>query len=116
MKIHGLVYVVLGVLMALYARFIGSQVDSGAMVLFFWVGVGFLVFGVFRLILGYVFKDKEKVSRRESPALNNLKKQKEDFMRKQTINSSGEIVSCGRCGTRHYKNSNFCHMCGYSLK
>ncbi len=119
MKIHGAVYVVLGLLMALYARFIGRQVDSGAMVLFFWIGIGFVVFGVFRLIINYVMSDKAdkaEKSKTENSKLDVLKKEKQAFENSSNNSYSSQIISCSRCGTRHYSNSNFCHMCGLSLK
>lgn len=130
-KIHGAVYVILGILMAAYSRFIQNKVQKPSMSLFFWVGIGFLVYGVFRLLIQYVFSDKSASKKNISssnPALDRLKREKEMLMNKNNTNnnstnsntsqdsSSKEIVACPRCKTKHYSNSNFCHMCGFSLK
>ncbi|MCC7574687.1 hypothetical protein KO361_03795 [Candidatus Woesearchaeota archaeon] len=117
-KIHGSVWMILGVLMAVYSKFIQSKIQKSSLSLFFWVGIGFVVFGVFRLIIDYVLSDSSKKSRKDNDVdsvLDRLKKEK-DEMSKNHVYSSKEIISCARCGTRHYSNSNFCHMCGYSLK
>ena len=129
MKIHGFVYVVLGILMALYARFIQSKVQKSSLSLFFWIGIAFLVFGIFRLITSYVFNDKstkEKSVPKVNPRLEALRLEKQKFMSGSNSssnsnvsnphNDSREIVECSRCMTKHYSNSNFCHMCGASLK
>jgi hypothetical protein len=131
MKIHGFVYVVLGILMSLYARFIQSKVQKSSLSLFFWIGIGFLVFGIFRLITSYVFGDKtrkEESASKVNPRLEALRLEKERIMSRSNSesnsnfdvnnpqNDSREIVECPRCLTRHYSNSRFCHMCGSSLK
>ena len=122
MRIHGLVYVVLGILMAVFSKFIESKLDNNSMALFFWVGLGFIAFGVFRLMTLFVFNDsskKPKLERKNSnPELEKLKQEKAKMMSGQsrTQESEREIVVCPRCGVKHYSSSNFCHMCGCSLK
>lgn len=118
MKIHGAVYVVLGILMSLYARFIQVKTQKSSMALFFWLGIGFIIFGIFRLITNYVFKDNSKVKSREPSGLEKLKRERENFLNKASGSSALQqsIVACSRCGTKHYSNSNFCHICGASLK
>ena len=123
MRIPALVYIVLGILMALYARFIQSRVDKGSLVIFFWIGIIFIGYGFFRLVLNFVLRDKSSVKKKNNSELDALKREKERLLKNQSMNQnkeyeseSREIVSCARCGTRHYSNSNFCHMCGYSLK
>jgi hypothetical protein len=123
-RIHGSIWIVLGILMSLYSRFIQSQIEKGSMSLFFWVGIGFIAFGVFRLITDYVFKDSSKISKPVSgnSSLDRLKLEKERMMQKkddyeQSYDNSGKvIIPCSRCGTKHYGTSNFCHICGFQLK
>ena len=128
-KIHGFVYIVLSILMSLYSKFIQNKVQKPSLVLFFWVGVGFIGFGVFRLIISYVMSDKSpKPSASSNPALEKLKLEKHRMQSGESslnrsnntqnsrVSSDKNIVACGRCGTKHYSNSNFCHMCGFSLK
>lgn len=125
MRIHGGVYVVLGILMALYSKFIQSKLNNSSMSLFFWIGIGFVAFGVFRLITLFVFKDSSskvsvKKSKSNNSELERLKAEKEKMMKGNNQGSersvNGDIVACPRCGTKHYSTSNFCHMCGCSLK
>jgi hypothetical protein len=116
-KIHGSVWMILGVLMAVYSKFIQSKVQKSSLSLFFWVGIGFVVYGVFRLIVDYILKDSSKKSSNNDvdSVLDRLKKEKDEMI-KNSDDSGKEIVSCARCSTRHYSNSNFCHMCGFKLK
>lgn len=110
-RIHGLVYVLIGIFMSGYSRFIQSKADAPVLKVFFWLGIVFIVVGVFRLVLRYLFKDKK-----DSDSLKNkLNDVKKDNFSDNNSNSK-EIVSCSRCMTKHYSNSNFCHMCGFSLK
>ena len=122
-KIHGGVYVVLGILMSLYAKFVEAKVHKPGMVLFFWIGLGFIGFGVFRLIINYVFKSKSSTKKDTVSELEKMKLEREKIMQQDNSNNANqqfsfnkEIISCSRCGTKHYNSSNFCHMCGTQLK
>ena len=125
MRIHGGVYVFLGILMSLYARFIQSKVQKSSLSLFFWIGLGFVAFGVFRLITSYIFEDKSKssIGKKNMSGLDAIKRERENYLNKHDSNEpeknqveSRDIIACHRCSTKHYSNSNFCHMCGSSLK
>lgn len=118
--------------MSLYSRFIQSKVQKSSLSLFFWIGIGFVVFGIFRIITQYLFKDSSLNNKTSNIKTNNrmseldrVKSEKERYLARQSGiegtnfgNSSSEksIVECSRCLTKHYSNSRFCHMCGASLK
>lgn len=119
MRLSGWVWVVLGILMSLYARFIQSKVQKPSLGLFFWVGLGFVVIGIFKLVLGFVFKDKSNVALGTVSQSSNSKHAVAEAERRKLesgLDKKEEIVACSRCGTRHFSASNFCHMCGNSLK
>lgn len=129
-KISGWVFMIMGAAMALFSRYIQNKGGQG-MALFFWVGVIVIGIGVFKIALHFILRsEKEKEENVKKKYTNPLQKlglnkdlegvegdglerEKQQAMRKIQETS---ILICPACGTKHYSNSNFCHMCGTRLK
>lgn len=105
MSIPSFVYIVVGAAIAVFSRFVDSRTENAGIILFFYVGLGFVIWGVFKVLTNFVLKD------RVIKDVSSLKQKKPDF--KYDVKKS--IVSCRVCQTKHYSSSNFCHMCGTKL-
>jgi hypothetical protein len=106
-KIPGIVYVILGIAMAWFARYVDTRTQNQGMTLFFYAGIVLIAIGVFKIIIKYVTKD-------ETPEKETIISEEEKKIR-ETIEKR-RIIMCKMCGTRHYSTSNYCHMCGTKLK
>ncbi|MGV8169655.1 MAG: zinc-ribbon domain-containing protein [Candidatus Nanoarchaeia archaeon] len=132
-KISGWVFMIIGAAMALFSRYIQKKGGEG-MDLFFWVGVIVIGIGVFKVAAWFILR-KERKAKEEKEGkkqftnplqklrLNKdlegvdgekLEQEKNQAMKK--IQETAAVVSCPNCGTKHYSNSNFCHLCGTRLK
>lgn len=128
-KISGWIYLVIGGAVAAYSKFIQTKIDSPGMTLFFWAGILMLGVGVFKLVMSFIFSNKMKQEQtpgsfedrvanklgfsKDLPKIDAEKLQRE---RDMILNRTSSIVVCPSCGTKHYSNSRFCHMCGTRLK
>lgn len=99
MKIPSLVYIILGIVISVFSNFVSQRTENNGIIIFFYVGIGFVIFGVFKLILGFVLRDKEKPVQQKKP---------------KTIQNKS-IIRCHVCQAKHYSNSNYCHLCGTKL-
>ncbi|MFT4260871.1 MAG: hypothetical protein ACMXX9_00375 [Candidatus Woesearchaeota archaeon] len=99
MKIPSLVYIILGGAISFFSSFVNQRTENNGIILFFYIGIGFIIYGVFKLILKFVLKDKEEPIKQEKPKVVQDK----------------TIIRCHVCGAKHYSNSNFCHLCGTKL-
>ncbi len=100
MRIHGLVFIIVGAVVSIYSY----AVDPKKMILFTIFGIGLLIFGIFRLLIDYINKPKE---RKKAPR-HNVQKHS---------NYRGPVVNkfCHGCGSAVHDMQNFCHMCGSQL-
>ena len=129
--ISGWIFVAIGSIVSLFSNYVRNR-GGGGMALFFWVGIGMIGVGIFKLAAGYILNEKKTKEETERIRQKNFSKIKFGFNKdleevngkeveqeKQKamnkINDMGIIV-CQICGTKHYSNSNFCHMCGSRLK
>jgi len=55
-KIPGWVYVIVGVVISVISKLVESKTKPGQFKLFFWLGIIFVIIGVFKLIAKYIFK------------------------------------------------------------
>jgi len=95
MALPAWVFLVVGVLVAFVSNRLGDR-----FVLFFWVGLLMLIYGLFRVILGYVLKNPSKVEDRATERRLNLQ----------------QIMACPNCATSCYSSARFCHNCGGRLR
>ncbi len=128
-KISGWVYLIIGAFVSGYSRYIQSKITSPGLTLFFWAGVIFIGIGVFKIVLSFIFKEKKIIDSTslsiQDKIVNNLgfakdipkyDSEKINKERELILNKNRGIVACPKCGTKHYSNSNFCHICGTRLK
>ena len=101
MKINPIVFIIVGLLISYFANFVDARTDNQGIALFFYVGLGFIIYGVFKIAIFFVLKDKSKSKKDSKPP--------------HKVNVNRTIISCPTCMTKHYSNSNFCHMCGTKL-
>jgi len=126
----------IGAGVSLFSRYVQKRGGEG-LAIFFWAGIAMIGIGVFKIIIGFVFKPKknsEEENKKESIKHGLLQKlafnkdldkidvqknmqtlQNEKQQAVKNINETAILV-CTMCGTKHYSNSNFCHMCGSRLK
>jgi hypothetical protein len=117
--IHGAAYMVIGVLVAGFSKYVQERVESPGLTLFFYAGLLFIGVGVFKLILRYILKDKDtgNANKKEySQPRTRPEEMKERITAKNPALKEKYVVPCPLCGTKHYSTSNYCHMCGANLK
>ena len=128
-KLSGWVFLIIGAVVSVYSTYVQSKIDSPGLTLFFWVGIAMIGIGVFKLALAFVFGNKSKKDvtsnnlndkianslgfGKDLPKMDAEKLQRE---RGLILNRTKSIIICPNCSTKHYSNSNFCHMCGTRLK
>jgi hypothetical protein len=128
-KISGWIFMAIGAGVTLFSSYVQKRGGEG-MALFFWAGIVMIGIGVFKI--AYYFITRENTTKEEKKEMGNLgsnfkfglnkdldnitkdaAREKQDAINKiQQTN----IIVCPVCGTKHYSNSNFCHMCGTRLK
>ena len=91
-KIHWAVYIALGAIVTAMSAYIGPHFRF-----FFWVGIGMVLFGMFRMLVRYMTKEPVK---------------KEEF---KPLPSNPLISRCHACRASVYTTAKFCHMCGSRL-
>ncbi|MBN1175397.1 zinc ribbon domain-containing protein [Candidatus Woesearchaeota archaeon] len=110
--INPIVFIVLGLAIALYALFITWTVpDTNKDLMYVFAAIGFLFF-VVGLIKHLMSKDKPSLKKEEEQVANQ-------FTNISVTNPPvGEktIILCSKCRSRNYSTSNFCHMCGARLR
>jgi len=123
-RINGFVYIIIGGAIAFFSNLIYNKTGTGSILLFFYVGLLFIAVGFFKvvssLILGKKEKEPSKIGERTNSVLANMINKDmaavDIARRSKGAPPANSIVSCPRCGTRHYATSNFCHKCGMRLR
>ncbi|MBS3127998.1 hypothetical protein J4410_02545 [Candidatus Woesearchaeota archaeon] len=93
-NIHGIVWVITGILIA------GTSAYLGKLMAFLIIGVGFIVFGSYKMLVAYMTKPKET-------ALNKT--------HEGIVSSSPQSKYCSQCGAGSHPKANFCIRCGAKL-
>jgi hypothetical protein len=136
--LHYSIYLVVGIIFSTVSKIVLLQNKTeheSAMTLFFYIGLGFILVGIIKLLLmkkrqGFFDKterafaehlagpegailgrDSRERARYEQSIQNNyLERNKAKHLGKPSI------ISCPVCGSKNYSTSNYCHMCGAKLK
>jgi hypothetical protein len=136
-SISGWVFVAVGASVTLFSNYVRNRGGEG-LALFFWVGIIMIGVGIFKIVLGYIKEDKEeknipkdKFARAQinsavgpgkffgiNKDLEDVGKSNIDYEKNKAVSQiqQNSILVCPMCATKHYSNSNFCHMCGQRLK
>lgn len=131
MQISGFVYIIIGGIVAFFSNLVYTKSGTGSILIFFYVGLAFIVVGVFKLLKRYIFGRKKSDDGTNSVFSQKRAKERNDILTK-LINKDlasvdterrnpphmgqQQILACPQCGTRHYNTSNFCHKCGTRLR
>jgi hypothetical protein len=130
-KISGWIFMAIGAGVSLFSKYVQNRGGKG-MALFFWVGIGMIGLGIFKVVVGFITRDearrqdKSEQKKYTHPLqrlglnkdLDNVDGQRLEKEKQQAMNNIQQtnIRICATCGTKHYSNSNFCHICGTKLK
>lgn len=63
-QIPGVIFVVIGGIMAWYSKYVESKTENTMMTIFFWVGVAFVAVGVLKIIFDYNSKMPKPVKKK----------------------------------------------------
>lgn len=97
MKIHALIWLMLGIFLALASWYLGED-----FVLFFYAGLILTAIGVFKAILGYIFSTKE--TKKEMKQVH------------QITTDHPHYTKCRHCGNIIRRIDYYCSMCGKRLR
>ncbi|MFP4119377.1 MAG: zinc-ribbon domain-containing protein [Candidatus Woesearchaeota archaeon] len=119
------VFLLVGALISGYAWFIKrsvERVNAEAMQLFIYVGLGFLVLGLLKLLMKWLknYSTKEKQFAEQLGGVDEINRDEAALLKKKQGRQQGQnapprVILCPKCRTKNYSTSNFCHMCGYRL-
>ncbi len=102
-KIPGWAYGAVGILIAVYSKFISSRSEGGntVMSIFFWVGILLLAIGVFKTVVNYLTgENKMKKARNVNRDAGGRPVHARDFL------------VCPRCNAKLHGQSKYCNWCG----
>ncbi len=142
MKIHGIAYLVIGIVMVLFVYIINKTTGKTNLNIFYFVALIFALIGIIKLIPLLWQKRKEKKEQPkhvQHPKSNHTQTQhraqhqhthnqhpntqhthhqtqQQTSPAQQTQRQQVQIIHCSKCGTRHYATANFCYRCGTRLK
>ncbi|MGM5480092.1 MAG: hypothetical protein ACQESC_01395 [Nanobdellota archaeon] len=133
-------FLVVGILISGYAliiRLTSDSVNENAMELFIYIGLFFMLLGGVKWLMRWLKKDslsEKKLAERiggvdtidkDESALLKEKRARLQQKRQQSAPNKGNsqnnattprIILCSKCQTKNFSTSNYCHMCGSSLK
>ena len=98
-KIHGIVYFIIGV----FVTAASYKINYDKLYFFFYIGLLFIIFGVAKIVIGFINKEEKKqipLNKLNQNQLNKIPKQQ--YKRCQTCGNAARITDnfCSRCGAR----------------
>ena len=108
--LSGWLFVIVGIFIGIMSKYIEN------FQFFYWVGLGFLAIGMFKLLIKYIFRKKQ------SKADKRVLKQQQHYweqqhkLQKQQIEKQRRGHYCPRCRSFVVQGANFCHYCGKRLR
>ncbi len=113
MRIHGVFYILAGVAISLYTRFIEARADTGSkLTLFFYVGLVFIGVGIFKLVARYVFKRGGGSDEESHPHDSEHEEHKK---RSRGYQQSPKSKICPRCRSKMHPRVKYCSNCGFKF-
>lgn len=99
-KIPGWAIGLVGAAVTGYSWYVNSRLKepSGALRIFFWIGLALLSFGVFRIVLKFI--------------VPNHKEEVEAKTQETNERNYGDYLVCPRCKAKLHPRSRFCNWCG----
>ena len=119
MKLHGLVYIIVGVILvgfSYYATSVNESLDLQKFMLFVWIGYVFIGIGVLKIIYKILSKPKKAKLAKEN-FHQHKQVQQQSNMEQQSQHSKQQqpnqlIKFCSHCGSTMRHFDNFCYKCG----
>ena len=102
-KIHGIIYLAIGIFVAITSY----EISYAKLYFFFYIGLLFIIYGVAKIIIGFINKEEKK----QASSSNIRKNQLNQF--KQPIKQ--QYKRCSNCGNAARGYDNFCARCGNKL-
>lgn len=101
MKIHGVIYFLVGIFVVGFSYYItdSKDIDLQKFILFVWIGYLFIAIGAFKIMARMIMKPKPKLA-------------KENFSHNRRSNSPRGMKFCSKCGSAVRSFDNFCFKCG----
>ncbi len=102
-KIPGTLWLIFGLAISIFSQIVKSKQDgnTAAMQLFFYIGLLFIVIGIFKIVIKLVLNPK-----------------KENYIDTNIPTESNEkfkIILCPKCKAKNYASFNYCRNCGTKL-
>ena len=102
-KVSGIVYLILGLFISIASYYINYD----KLFIFFYAGWVVFIYGVAKIIIGFINKDEDK-----QPQLNRLNQNQPSQFRQIP---KQQFKRCRTCGNTAKSFDNFCSRCGASL-
>lgn len=100
--IHGIAYIFLGMIVSGISYFLDKRNNNNSFVLFFYLGIVFIIVGILKLWIKYI---QSKPDKQQNAQLH--------FQHPQSHQSQRKI--CNHCGFNLRHTDHFCPMCGYTI-
>jgi hypothetical protein len=124
-KIPGWAYMIAGIAIMAYTKFIQSRQPTTKIAFFFWVGLAFVVFGIIREVAPRL-KPKAKSAEQVGPPVQRPHHQAAPViphMTHQHVNPTQHpshpyqpnYKQCPRCHQLTHGQGRFCHNCGHQF-
>jgi membrane protease subunit (stomatin/prohibitin family) len=112
MKIHPIVYIIIGFAVAI----ISYNVDYTKLILFFWVGIIFIMVGLVKFLFRFLQRElkETKTQKKTYQHIKNQENQSQKVHYNQHLNSTE--IFCHNCGAKLNSKFNFCPGCGTKIK
>jgi len=104
-KIHGATYFIIGILVAVFSYYLDNKRGSDSFILFFYIGVLFVIIGLIKLVALAI---KKKDEHPKPP-----RHQQQQKSHHQQVHHTPQF--CQRCGAALRQTDHFCAMCGNAL-
>lgn len=115
-------YLIIGIFMSAYSKFVEVKNENSSVAIFFYVGLGFILYGLGKVAFKKFANKESKAIKQEQQrfqqTMQNQHNQNNRAHHNQVHNNQNQktIIACPRCQARHYSSSNFCHKCGARLR
>jgi len=123
-KVHGGVFLALGVLFSGLSFFVNSAQNTNSLTIFIYIGYLFMAYGIAKLLVQYVLKPKQNNSARiKRPQAYQAAQQQlggqpvqHNHTQQRAVHNTplppGYIGRCSKCGTPMRQMNIYCHRCG----
>ncbi len=118
-------FILVGASMMVYSKFIETKAEHTSLAFFFYLGLGVILVGLGKIALKRTSKKEEKTLTKEKQqyqqSLQERLRQQELSWTKQQAQRQQQVgqyhyITCSRCKTPNFAESQFCAKCGQRLR